>query len=104
MTKKIVLSPHTRGNITSVVTLQRKGPVDKKVALKSKIQDILNGRSRFVIWKKPAETAKGKESGSNDWPTSQVLRPTAAPRRSKEVVKDRCCLCAFFKLELCSFF
>ncbi|XP_036070320.1 coiled-coil domain-containing protein 80 isoform X2 [Oryzias melastigma] len=89
MTKKIVLSPHTRGNITSVVTLQRKGPVDKKVALKSKIQDILNGRSRFVIWKKPAETAKGKESGSNDWPTSQVLRPTAGPRRSKEVVKDR---------------
>ncbi|RVE65718.1 hypothetical protein OJAV_G00119180 [Oryzias javanicus] len=89
MTKKIVLSPHTRSNITSVVTLQRKGPVDKKVVLKNRVRDILSGRSRFVIWKKPAESAKGKESSSNDWPTSQVLRPTAGSKRSKEVAKER---------------
>uniref|UniRef100_A0A8C7XKT4 Coiled-coil domain containing 80 like 2 n=1 Tax=Oryzias sinensis TaxID=183150 RepID=A0A8C7XKT4_9TELE len=89
MRKKIVMLPHTRGNITSVVTLQRKGPVDKKAALKNKIQDILNGRSRFVIRKEPDDFTKGKVLSSNDWPTSQVLSPTAGPRRSKEVVKDR---------------
>ncbi|XP_029940132.1 coiled-coil domain-containing protein 80 [Salarias fasciatus] len=54
MKKKMVLSPQRRGNVTSVMAMQRKPPLDKKAALKSKIQDILNGRSRFVIRKTPS--------------------------------------------------
>ncbi|CAB1318298.1 unnamed protein product [Coregonus sp. 'balchen'] len=50
---KKVFSLHMQANVTSVV--QRK-PVDKKAAPKSKIQDILSGRSRFVIRKKPIDS------------------------------------------------
>ncbi|XP_077593291.1 coiled-coil domain-containing protein 80 [Stigmatopora nigra] len=49
--KRIKLSPQNQSNRTSVVTLQRKSQLDKKAALKSKIQDILSGKSRFVIRK-----------------------------------------------------
>ncbi|KAM8743124.1 coiled-coil domain-containing protein 80 isoform 2-T2 [Acanthopagrus schlegelii] len=65
MKKKTVLSPQRRGNVTSIVALQRKPPADKKAALKSKIQDILSGRSRFVIRKEPAVgSTRGRESNS----------------------------------------
>lgn len=56
---RIVLSSQRRGNGTSVL---RKPAVDKKVALKNKIQDILNGRYRFVIRK---GSTQGKERGDS---------------------------------------
>ncbi|KAM6902249.1 coiled-coil domain-containing protein 80 [Xenentodon cancila] len=85
--KKMVLSSQRQGNVTYVVASQRKPPPDKKAALKSKIQDILRGRSRFVIRKKvPSETKKVKESSGD---TSEVrIRPSTA-RNSEERGKDR---------------
>ncbi|KAM9306406.1 coiled-coil domain-containing protein 80 isoform 2-T2 [Pholidichthys leucotaenia] len=70
--KKRVLSSQKRGNVTSVVTPQRKTPLDKKTVLKSKIQDILNGRSRFVIRKASTVGSTGvKNKSSGDWDTSR---------------------------------
>ncbi|XP_029372217.1 coiled-coil domain-containing protein 80 [Echeneis naucrates] len=68
--KSMVLSPQRQRNVTSVVPLQRKPPLDKKAALKSKIQDILSGRSRFVIRKvstvgSPKGQEKEKAHGSS---------------------------------------
>ena len=92
MKKKMVLSPQRRGNVTSVVAIQRKPPLDKKAALKSKIQDILSGRSRFVIRKVPA--AKGQDSSSGGQVTTngqdKVHGPPAVSKSSEEVKKDRC--------------
>ncbi|KAG9342601.1 hypothetical protein JZ751_016036 [Albula glossodonta] len=49
--KKKIFSPQRQGNFTSVPRQQK--PLDKKAALKSQVQSILNGRSRFVIRKDP---------------------------------------------------
>ncbi|XP_023123839.2 coiled-coil domain-containing protein 80 [Amphiprion ocellaris] len=88
MKKKMVLSPQRQGNVTSVV--QRKPPLDKKAALKSKIQDILSGRSRFVIRKQPT---KGKDSSSGAGATSNVQEkenvPPSVSRHNEDVKKDR---------------
>ncbi|XP_059214188.1 coiled-coil domain-containing protein 80 [Centropristis striata] len=84
MKKKIVLSPQRRGNVTSVVALQRKPLLDKKAALKSKIQDILSGRSRFVIRKVPASGGRATSTGQE--------RESSLPSVSKsngDVKKDR---------------
>ncbi|KAL7376339.1 hypothetical protein ABVT39_005991 [Epinephelus coioides] len=95
--KKIVLSPQRRGNVTSIMAIQRKPPLDKKAALKSKIQDILSGRSRFVIRKAPTVgSTKGKDLSSGSRATSigqeKVHSPPPAPPVSKsneEVKKVR---------------
>ena len=64
-----VLGAQRRGNVTLVVAAgavaapQRKPPVDKKAVLKSKIQDILRGRSRFVIRKTPPTGSNEGSSG-----------------------------------------
>ncbi|XP_076139274.1 coiled-coil domain-containing protein 80 [Alosa pseudoharengus] len=58
--RRRVFSPQRQGNVATVNANQRK-PVDKKVALRSKIQDILNGHSRYVIRQAPAEP-KGADS------------------------------------------
>ncbi|KAI3362388.1 hypothetical protein L3Q82_012690 [Scortum barcoo] len=94
MKKKMVLSPKRPGNMTSVVPLQRRPPVDKKAALKNKIQDILSGRSRFVIRKAPAVgSARGKDSSSGGRSTSdgqeKANSPPSVSKNSKEVKKDR---------------
>ncbi|XP_073334301.1 coiled-coil domain-containing protein 80 [Pagrus major] len=94
MKKKMVLSPQRRGNVTSVVALQRKPPVDKKAALKSKIQDILSGRSRFVIRKEPAiGSTRGRESNSGGRATSngreKVHTAPSVSKNNEEVKKDR---------------
>ncbi|XP_072228408.1 coiled-coil domain-containing protein 80 [Leuresthes tenuis] len=89
MMKKMVLSSQRGGNVTSMLVTQRKKSLDKKAALKSKIQDILNGRSRFVIRKVPAGPKRGKESSSNDWATSKVSSLPSVPRNNEEVEKDR---------------
>ncbi|KAM4720511.1 coiled-coil domain-containing protein 80 [Anableps anableps] len=89
MMKKMVLTPQRPGNMTSVMASQRQ-PLDKKAALMSKIQDILNGKSRFVIRKKPAGSTRGNVSNSNNWETSQVssgLQPVS--RIDEKVEKDR---------------
>ncbi|XP_069015771.1 coiled-coil domain-containing protein 80 [Embiotoca jacksoni] len=96
MKKKVVLSPQRRGNVTSVVPLQRKPPLDKKAALKSKIQDILSGRSRFVIRKGPAGgSTRGKDSSGGDPTTSNEQEKEKASslppvsRSNEDVKKDR---------------
>ncbi|XP_029300311.1 coiled-coil domain-containing protein 80 [Cottoperca gobio] len=94
MKKKMVLSPQRRGNVTSIVALQRKPSVDKKAALKSKIQDILSGRSRFVIRKVSAVgSTRGKDSSSGGRATSNVQQrvqsPPSAPNTNEEVKKNR---------------
>lgn len=86
--KKMVLSPQRQANVTYVAAAQRK-PLDKKAALRSKIQDILSGRSRFVIRKVPAGSTKDRESSSNDWPSSKVTSPASVPKNNKDVEKDR---------------
>ncbi|XP_041825149.1 coiled-coil domain-containing protein 80 [Melanotaenia boesemani] len=88
MMKKMMPSPQGQGNVTSVVTSQRK-PLDKKAVLKSKIQDILNGRWRFVIRKVPVGSTKGKKSTSNDWASSKVPSPSSVPSNNEDVEKDR---------------
>ncbi|XP_054613154.1 coiled-coil domain-containing protein 80 [Dunckerocampus dactyliophorus] len=62
--KRIILSPHRHSNVTSVAALQRRAALDRKAALKSKIRDILNGRSRFVIRKAPTARRNPGSTGS----------------------------------------
>ncbi|XP_054469129.1 coiled-coil domain-containing protein 80 [Anoplopoma fimbria] len=92
--KKMILSPQRRSNVTSVVALQRKPPMDKKAALKSKIQDILSGRSRFVIRKVPSagstmrkdSTSGGRKSSNGQ---ERVHSPPSVSKSIEEVKKDR---------------
>ncbi|XP_062411156.1 coiled-coil domain-containing protein 80 [Sardina pilchardus] len=58
--RRRVFSPQRQGHVTTANANQRK-PVDKKVVLRSKVQDILNGHSRYVIRKAPA-VPKGANS------------------------------------------
>ncbi|KAG7223932.1 hypothetical protein INR49_015188, partial [Caranx melampygus] len=96
MKKAMVLSPQRRANVTSVVALQRK-PLDKKAALKNKVQDILSGRSRFVIRKVPAVgPTREKDSSRGGQATSvgqeketQVHSSPSVSRSNEEVKKDR---------------
>ncbi|KAJ0015395.1 hypothetical protein NQD34_009015 [Periophthalmus magnuspinnatus] len=74
---KNVLSSQRRGNVTSVVAPQRKTVLDKKEALKSKIRDILNGRSRFVI-------RKGSSPGS-----TQELNPEQGKKTETQKETER---------------
>ncbi|XP_077944007.1 coiled-coil domain-containing protein 80 [Gasterosteus aculeatus] len=92
--KKKILSPQRRGNLTSVVASQIKPTLDVKAALKSKIQDILSGRSRFVIRKVPAEgSARGKDSSSGGRTSSNELervhRLPSVSSTNHQVKKDR---------------
>ncbi|XP_037340472.2 coiled-coil domain-containing protein 80 [Pungitius pungitius] len=92
--KKKILSPQRRGNLTSVAALQKKPSLDMKAALKSKIQDILSGRSRFVIRKAPAAgSARGKDSSSGGpTPSNELERIQGLPSVSStnpKVKKDR---------------
>ncbi|GLD55233.1 coiled-coil domain-containing protein 80-like protein [Lates japonicus] len=96
MKKKMVLSPQRRGNVTSVVALQRQPPLDKKAALRSRIQDILSGRLRFVIRKVPAVgSTRGKDSSGGGRTTSnrqekeKAHSPPPVSRSNEEVKKDR---------------
>ncbi|XP_055009817.1 coiled-coil domain-containing protein 80 [Boleophthalmus pectinirostris] len=74
---KMVLSSQRRGNVTSVAAPKRKMVLDKKEALKSKIQDILNGYYRFVI-------RKGSSPGS-----TQKLNPEQRKRTETQKETDR---------------
>ncbi|XP_060791933.1 coiled-coil domain-containing protein 80 [Neoarius graeffei] len=46
--KRRIFSPQKQGNVTSIFPSQRQ-TLDKKAAIRSKVQDILSGRYRFVI-------------------------------------------------------
>ncbi|XP_056146422.1 coiled-coil domain-containing protein 80 [Lampris incognitus] len=91
--KKIVLSSQRQGNVTSKVAVQRKPVLNKKAALKTKIQDILSGRARFVIRKTPnAGSTGGKNSSiststSNTQDKQETHRHVAEALKSKEEVK-----------------
>lgn len=89
MKKKMVLSPQKRGNVTSVVA-QRKPPLDKKAALKSKVQDILSGRSLFVIRKGRKDSSSGGRATSNR--QEKVHTSPSVSKSAEEVKKDRCSL------------
>lgn len=88
--KKMTLSPQRRGNVTSVVALQRRPALDKKAALRSKIRDILSGRLRFVI-RKPSTMRK--PSSNNDpikvQEKTRVTSPPSVSRSNEEVKKNR---------------
>lgn len=91
-----MLSPQRRGNVTSMAVTQIKPPIDKKAALKSKIQDILNGRSRFVIRKEPAVgstrgkySTSGGRTSSNAQEKQNTHSTQSVSRSNEEVKKDR---------------
>lgn len=92
-TKKIkMVSTQRRDNATSVGAFQRKPLLNKKAALKTKIQDILSGRSRFVIRKVPAVGGQNLTSGgqatSNGQHKEKVDSPSVS-RSNEEVKTDR---------------
>ncbi|XP_051537655.1 coiled-coil domain-containing protein 80 [Myxocyprinus asiaticus] len=60
-TKKRTFSPQRQANITSIFPTKKK-PLDKKATLRNKVQDILSGRSRFIIRKTPGSSSHGKPS------------------------------------------
>lgn len=87
MKKRIVLSPHRAGNVTSA-GLQTLSAAHKKAALKRRIQDILKGRSRFVIRKVPAA---GSTSGGGHTPSGgEAGVSPSLPNSREEEKKDRC--------------
>lgn len=89
--KKRIPSPHRQANGTSVAALKRK-PLDKKAALRSRIQEILSGRSRFVIRKVPAvKSSEGKETSGGVQTTlnGQVEIPPSLSNSREEEKKDR---------------
>lgn len=96
---KIVLSPQRRDDAISVGPFQRKPLLNKKAALKTKIQDILSGRSRFVIRKVPAvgsrggqDLTSGGQATSNGQQKEKVYSPPSVSRSNEEVKTDRYCL------------
>lgn len=102
--RKLVLSAQRQGNLTSVVAAQRKPVLDKKAALKSKIQDILRGRSRFVIRKVPsAGPTTGRDSsrgGNQEQGNQRTDSPSPSlSRTSDDMKKDR--FCPYHSLSMC---
>lgn len=86
--KKIVMpSPHTRGNSSTVLALQRKPALDKKTAVKSRIQEILSGRSRFVIRK--VVPTKGGVDGATSGGQEGGGDPAIVTGHEEEVKRDR---------------
>ncbi len=61
--KRRTFSPQRHSNTTSIFQTQ-KTHLDKKATLRNKVQDILSGRSRFVIRKTTGSSGNGRPSGS----------------------------------------
>uniref|UniRef100_A0A9J8D622 Coiled-coil domain containing 80 like 2 n=1 Tax=Cyprinus carpio carpio TaxID=630221 RepID=A0A9J8D622_CYPCA len=59
--KRRTFSPQKHANTTSIF-LTQKTRLDKKATLRNKVQDILNGRSRFVIRKTTGSSGNSKAS------------------------------------------
>lgn len=99
----MVLSPQRRDDATSVGEVQRKPLVNKKAVLKTKIQDILSGRSRFVIRKVPAvgsmggqDLTSGGQATSNGQQKEKVYSPPPVSQSNEDLKTDRYCLHATF--------
>lgn len=86
--KRIALSPHRAGNVTSA-GLRSPPAAHKKAALKRRIQEILNGRSRFVIRKVPAARSGGGGAQSPSGGEGRVS--SSAPSSREGEKKHRCC-------------
>ncbi|XP_065142834.1 coiled-coil domain-containing protein 80 [Paramisgurnus dabryanus] len=93
-TKQRTFSAQKQGNSTSIFPTQKK-PLDKKATLRNKVQDILSGRSRFVIRKtsgnsgKPSTKASSKSGSNGNRRTNHdELRKTADSDRHREQVAD----------------
>ncbi|CAL9683767.1 unnamed protein product [Knipowitschia caucasica] len=87
--EKTVLNFQRRGNVTSVLAPRRKPALDKKEALKNKIQDILNGRYRYVIRKEPLSTQQqtpGEKNGSVKQTDSRASVISSQEERTDKVV------------------
>lgn len=65
--KRRIFSPQKQGNVTSIFPLQRQ-TLDKKAAIRSKVQDILSGRFRFVVRKSPGrgKAISTPKTGANE--------------------------------------
>ncbi|KAI5096483.1 coiled-coil domain-containing protein 80 [Silurus meridionalis] len=92
-TKGKLISAHKQGNVTSVSPSPRQ-TVDKKAAIRSKIQDILSGRSRFVIRKTPVNPGSDKASsnlktGQNEEVTLKLARRTESSEGAREKTASR---------------
>ncbi|XP_028318658.1 coiled-coil domain-containing protein 80 [Gouania willdenowi] len=90
--KKTMPSPHRRGNTTSVVPSQRNPALYKKAALKNRIQDILNGKARFVIRKvAPKGPERGKDSSTSDGSVGKetVSNPSTVSKSDKDGRHER---------------
>lgn len=81
--KRRVFSLQKRGNLTSVFKTQRE-PLDKKAALKTKVQDILNGRSRFVIRK----GTPGSTAGAGDKKIKSDVTENAENKKTSGAEKE----------------
>lgn len=67
------LSTQKQRNVTSIFPPQRQ-TLDRKTAIKSKIQDILHGRSRFVIRKTQVSPGRGKTISTPKPGANKVLK------------------------------
>lgn len=85
--KTVMPSAHMRGNPSSVLALQRKPALDKKTVVKSRIQEILSGRSRFVIRK--VVPTKGGADGATSGGQEGGGDPSFVSRHEEEVKRDR---------------
>lgn len=92
--KRRTFSPQRQTNTTSIV-LTQKIRLDKKETLRNKVQDILSGRSRFVIRKATGGSGNGKPSdkggsGSSKNEKSKLdsKKKASDGDRNKEPVKE----------------
>ncbi|KAI1882007.1 hypothetical protein AGOR_G00246240 [Albula goreensis] len=84
--KKKIFSPQRQGNFTSVPRQQK--PLDKKAALKSQVQSILNGRSRFVIRKDPVGV-RGPQTSATERSNSRLMVMIAPGESNAEYVQQK---------------
>lgn len=86
-TKRRIFGPKKRGNSTSIFPIHKK-PLDKKETLRNKVQDILSGRSRFVIRKTSIKPSSKSGSSENKSPNHDEQRKTADNDRHKEAMTE----------------
>ncbi|XP_056587623.1 coiled-coil domain-containing protein 80 [Triplophysa dalaica] len=86
-TKRRIVGPKKRGNSTSIFPIHKK-PLDKKETLRNKVQDILSGRSRFVIRKTSIKPSSKSGSSENKTPNHDEQRKTADNNRHKEAMTE----------------
>ncbi|KAK2827383.1 hypothetical protein Q7C36_018309 [Tachysurus vachellii] len=91
--KRRIFSLQKQGNVTSILNSQRQN-LDKKAAIRSKVQDILRGRSRFVIRKTPVSPGGSKvnstpKTGTNEETKLKHDSPTESTDDTEEKTTTR---------------